>query len=169
MKKLTLLVVALVATLSLSAQQREWRTISASTCIAQSSLSFTNGKQYTPHLYFGFGSGIDYFVPVNINVNDIGTGESMSFRLGGLSIPVFMDGKWRLFDTWISPSLRCRAGAMLNVRIPGAGGFVQPELGVDISRYFTLALGWHGQVLYTMDYGWTTLSSYPNLSVTIRF
>lgn len=167
MKRMLLLVVALLATLTLSAQL-PWRTINASTCLLHTSVTFTNGKQFTPNFFAGYGMGVENTTVFNFNFHDKATGETTTVSVGGVGVPLFVDGKWRVFDTWISPSIRCRAGAMFNLKMMGAGGFVHPEVGLDISRYFTIALGLHAEWLYT-DFGWYKQSSYPNLAISIRF
>lgn len=163
MKKLSLLVAVLLVATTLSAQQNKWRTISASSCAVNSQFSFTNGRQYSDHLFFGFGVGIDKTAVMNMTIN--GT----DYSVGGLAIPIFADGKWRVFDTWISPSVRLRAGAIFNANMPGVGVFATPEIGLDISRYFSITWGWNGHILYTSDYGWYSMNAHPLVGVSIRF
>lgn len=163
MKKFSLLLATLLVATTLSAQQNKWRTISASSCVVNSHFSFTSGHQYTDHLFFGFGFGIDKTARFNI------TYDALTIEAGGFAVPVFVDGKWRIFDTWLAPSLRMRTGAIFNVTMRGAGLFINPEIGLDISRYFTLTWGWNGQLLYTDACGWYRMTATPLVGVSVRF
>lgn len=164
MKKIIILLVALMATFNLSAQQRKWRTINVNTCVLNTTVSFTNGTQYGDHLFLGLGMGVDYYTPIDITVNNT------TYGVGGYSVPIFVDGKWRLFGSWLSPSLRVRTGAIFNFRMAGAGLFAYPEIGFDISRRLTLSVGWNGQMLYSIDYGtWCNMSAQPCFGLSWKF
>lgn len=163
MKKLSLLAAILLFATTLSAQQKEWRTISISSCELNSQYTFTSGHQYSESLFFGFGAGIDKTARFNI------TSDALTIEAGGFAVPVFVDGKWRIFDTWLAPSLRMRTGAIFNVTMRGAGLFINPEIGLDISRYFTLTWGWNGQLLYTDACGWYRMSAVPLFGFSLRF
>lgn len=169
MKKFSLLLATLLVATTLSAQQNKWRTISASSCGFNTQFSFTSGHQYTDHLFFGFGFGLDKTTVMNVTINDHTTGESTEFSVGGLAIPIYADGKWRIFDSWLSPSLRLRTGALVNLHMPGIGVFATPEIGLDISRYFSITWGWNGHLLYTPDYGWYHMTATPLVGVSVRF
>ncbi len=169
MKRFTLLLAAVVVATSLSAQIGSWRTINVSTCVVSTQATFTKGIQYNRHLFLGYGTGVDYTTVFNLNLNNIQTGKSESISVGGLALPIFVDAKLRLFDDWLSPSVRLRTGALINTHMPGVGLFATPEVGLDISRYFTLSVGWNGHLLYTPSYGWYHLTAYPMLGASIRF
>lgn len=169
MKKFALLIAVLSMATALSAQVGSWRTINASSCVVSTQISFTNGRQLSDHLFVGFGFGVDKTAVINITIQNATTGLREKVSLGGYSIPVFADGKWRLFDSWLSPSLRLRAGALFNVHMSGIGIFATPEIGLDISRYFTLSVGWNGHWLYTPDYSWYNMTAYPLWGLSVRF
>ena len=164
MKKIIILLVALMVTFNLSAQQKKWRTINVNTCVLNTTVTFTNGTQYGDHIFLGLGMGVDHLTPINITL------ENTTYSIGGYSVPIFMDGKWRLFDTWLSPSLRVRIGAMYNFDMVGAGVFAYPEIGLDISRRLTLSVGWNGQMMYSMYYGaWYDVSAQPCFGLSWKF
>lgn len=169
MKRLFILLTFVLSALSLSAQKQEWRTIDAGICLLEDSyVTFTSGTQYNDKFYFGFGSGLEYTYTIQIDISDPNLSKPDNVNVGGLVFPVFVDGKYRFFDTWCSPSFRLRAGALLSASVLGVGGFVRPELGIDFSRHFTIAMGWNWQKVYT-KYGWYSMSASPLICLSVKF
>lgn len=154
-------------------EAKPWRSVSFSSNFIESTLTFTNGKQYNKHFFLGYGMGVDYTVPMTITINDpiveFPNGDN-SLKIGGFSVPVFLDGRMRVFKSWISPAVRLRTGIISNFSHPAVGGFILPEIALDITRYVSFSLGWIGQAQYRFDLNdWVRQNSHPYLGLAVNF
>lgn len=154
-------------------EAKPWRSVSFSSNFIESTLTFTNGKQYNKHFFLGYGMGIDYTIPMTITINDpiveFPNGDN-SLEVGGFSVPVFLDGRMRVFKSWISPAVRLRTGIISNFSHPAVGGFIFPEIALDITRYVSFSLGWIGQAQYRFDLNdWVRQNSPLYLGLAVNF
>ncbi|MBO5768680.1 MAG: hypothetical protein J6R19_02120, partial [Bacteroidales bacterium] len=51
-------------------ESKPWRSIAFSSNVLESTLTFSNGKQYGKHYFLGYGMGVDYFIPMTITLDD---------------------------------------------------------------------------------------------------
>lgn len=154
-------------------EAKPWRSVSFSSNFIESTLTFTNGKQYNKHFFLGYGMGIDYTIPMTITINDpiveFPNGDN-SLEVGGFSVPVFLDGRMRVFKSWISPAVRLRTGIISNFSHPAVGGFIFPEIALDITHYVSFSLGWIGQAQYRFDLNdWVRQNSPLYLGLAVNF
>ena len=157
-------------------ESKPWRSIAFSSNVLESTLTFSNGKQYGKHFFLGYGMGVDYFIPMTITLDDPNNmvtfpNGATSLEVGGLSVlPLFFDGRMRIFNSWISPAVRLRTGFTTNISHPSLGGFILPEIALDLTRYVSVSMGWAGQAHYRFDIkDWVRHNTHPYFGLAINF
>lgn len=155
---------------------KPWRSIAFSSNVVESTLTFSNGKQYGKHFFLGYGMGVDYFIPMTITLDDPNNmvtfpNGATSLEVGGLSVlPLFFDGRMRIFNSWISPAVRLRTGFTTNISHPSLGGFILPEIALDLTRYVSVSMGWAGQAHYRFDIkDWVRHNTHPYFGLAVNF
>lgn len=173
MKKALFVVLALVATMSLSAQESAqgnevWRSFDVRSLLIQGEVSYTHGHKVNDNLFVGFGAGVGYY-PVDTTTEETPDSAIYNFTLGGPYIPVYVDAKYRLFDLFLSPAFRVKAGGIFNLANIGAGAFATAEFSIDVFRTVSFNVGYSAQALYSIEKKGVLTNSWPTIGIGIEF
>lgn len=118
-------------------------------------LSTSHGYSFGNGLYVGGGAGFG----AETAANDDGK--------PGFVVPVFADLKYDFIDQTATPAVGVRAGEVLAITGPAARWFVNPYVGVDISR-FSISVGYELQQIFAGE-GLGGFVQYAKISVGIIF
>lgn len=136
MKKLLLIIIVLLVTASVSAQFRQKGsgvTLDAS-LLNVAEMTITSNFILNPNFSLGIGTGVSYFAQrIEYFMNS--QGEDDSFRYGGHFVPIYIEAKWYMLQTKITPYLQLRVGSDYSINNPAFGYYLSPSVGVHFGRF----------------------------------
>ncbi|MBQ3070706.1 MAG: hypothetical protein IJD12_03350 [Tidjanibacter sp.] len=171
MKRVFFVVLAMMlsTTTLLHAQEKEvWSSFDLRTILLQGEVSYTHGHKVNNHLFLGLGAGMGYY-PVDVQAEKVDNTTTYHFSLGGPYIPVYVDAKYRLFDFFLSPAFRIKAGGVFNLANIGAGAFATAEFSIDLFKTFSLNFGYSAQAIYSVQKKTTITNNWPTIGIGIEF